>query len=59
MSIDVHLQSLVDDLKDLWENDVRTYDKYTRNMFTLQIAVMWTINDFFAYAKIFGWSIKG
>ncbi|KAI5324919.1 hypothetical protein L3X38_033992 [Prunus dulcis] len=28
-------------------------------MFTLRAAVMWTVNDFPAYAMVFGWSTKG
>ncbi|CAN6713228.1 unnamed protein product [Malus baccata var. baccata] len=54
-SIDVYLRPLVDELKDLWENGVRTYDKYTGQMFTMRAAVMWTINDFSAYAMVSGW----
>ncbi|BBN69141.1 hypothetical protein Prudu_771S000200 [Prunus dulcis] len=49
-SIDVYLRPLVDELKDLWTNGVRTYDKSTGKMFTLRAAVMWTVNDFLAYA---------
>ncbi|CAL9030086.1 unnamed protein product [Prunus brigantina] len=58
-SIDVYLRPLVDELKDLWTNGVRTYDKATGKMFTLQAAVMWTVNDFPAYAMVSGWSTKG
>ncbi|XP_050115699.1 uncharacterized protein LOC126593651 [Malus sylvestris] len=58
-SIDVYLRPLVDELKDLWENGVRTYDKYTGQMFTMRAAVMWTINDFPAYAMVSGWMTKG
>ncbi|CAL2248216.1 unnamed protein product [Prunus armeniaca] len=58
-SIDVHLRPLVDELKDLWTNGVRTYNKSTRKMFTLQAAVMWTVNDFPVYAMVSGWSTKG
>ncbi|CAL2253813.1 unnamed protein product [Prunus armeniaca] len=58
-SIDVYLRSLVDELKDLWTNGVRTYDKATGKMFTLRVAVMWTVNDFPAYAMVSGWSTKG
>ncbi|CAL2228633.1 unnamed protein product [Prunus armeniaca] len=36
-----------------------TYDKSTGMMFTLRAAVMWTMNDFPAYAIVFGWSTKG
>ncbi|XP_021822446.1 uncharacterized protein LOC110763874, partial [Prunus avium] len=58
-SIDVYLRPLVDELKDLWINGVRTYDKSTGKMFTLRAAVMWTVNDFPAYAMVSGWSTKG
>ncbi|BBG96403.1 Ankyrin repeat family protein [Prunus dulcis] len=57
-SIDVYLRPLVDELKDLWTNGVRTYDKSTGKMFTLRAAVMWTVNDFPAYAMVSGWSTK-
>ncbi|CAN6719163.1 unnamed protein product [Malus baccata var. baccata] len=58
-SIDVYLWPLVDELKDLWENGVRTYDKYTGQMFTMRAAVMWTVNDFPTYAMVSGWMTKG
>ncbi|CAL2228005.1 unnamed protein product [Prunus armeniaca] len=58
-SIDVYLRPLVDELKDLWTNDVRTFDKLTGKMFTLRAAVMWTMNDFPAYAMVSGLSTKG
>ncbi|CAL2227869.1 unnamed protein product [Prunus armeniaca] len=58
-SIDVYLRLLVDELKDLWTNSVRMYDKSTRKMFTLRAAVMWTVTDFPAYAMVSGWSTKG
>ncbi|CAL2227831.1 unnamed protein product [Prunus armeniaca] len=54
-SIDVYLRPLVDELKDLWTNGVRTYDKSTGKMFTLRAAVMWTVNDFPASAMVSGW----
>ncbi|CAL8083310.1 unnamed protein product [Prunus armeniaca] len=54
-SIDVYLRPLVDELKDLWTNDVRMYDKSTGKMFTLRAAVMWTVNDFPASAMVSGW----
>ncbi|CAN6578520.1 unnamed protein product [Malus baccata var. baccata] len=58
-SIDVYLRPLVDELKDLWENGVRTYDKSTGHMFTMRAAVMWTVNNFPAYAMVSGWMTKG
>ncbi|CAL9021459.1 unnamed protein product, partial [Prunus brigantina] len=58
-SIDVYLWPLVDELKDLWTNGVRTYNKSTGKMFTLRAAIMWTVNDFPAYAMVSRWSTKG
>ncbi|KAI5313329.1 hypothetical protein L3X38_042503 [Prunus dulcis] len=58
-AIDVYLRLLVDELKDLWTNGVRTYDKSTGKVFTLRAAIIWTVNDFPAYAMVSGWSTKG
>ncbi|XP_042974597.1 uncharacterized protein LOC122306228 [Carya illinoinensis] len=57
--IDVYLQPLVDELVELWENGVRTYDASTKETFTLHAALMWTINDFPTYGNLSGWSTKG
>ncbi|XP_042950146.1 uncharacterized protein LOC122282038 [Carya illinoinensis] len=57
--IDVYLQPLVDELVELWEHGVPTYDASTKGTFTLHAALMWTINDFPAYGNLSGWSTKG
>ena len=57
-SIDVYLRPLVDELKDLWTHGVCIYIKCTGMMFTLQAAVMWIVNDFPAYAIVFGWNTR-
>ncbi|XP_062010200.1 uncharacterized protein LOC133726626 [Rosa rugosa] len=57
--MDVFLRPLIDELKELWEKGVETYDKMTESLFNLRAAVMWTINDFPAYANLSGWSTKG
>ena len=38
---------------------MRIYDKSNGKMFTLRVAVMWTVNDFPAYAMVSRWSTKG
>ncbi|XP_042988691.1 uncharacterized protein LOC122316221 [Carya illinoinensis] len=58
-NIDVFLRPLIDELKELWEEGVRTYDAYSGQNFTLHAALLWTINDFPAYANLSGWSTKG
>lgn len=58
-AIDVYLQPLIEELKDLWEVGVETFDAATQRHFQLRAALMWTINDFPAYAMLSGWSTKG
>ncbi|XP_028071761.1 uncharacterized protein LOC114274092 [Camellia sinensis] len=48
-NIDVYLRLVVDELKELWENSVDTYDAETNQMFRMHAVLLWTINDFPAY----------
>jgi len=57
--IDVFMQPLIEELKELWETGVRTYDASKSTSFQMHAAVMWTINDFPAYGNLSGWSTKG
>ena len=57
--VDVYLRPLIDELKDLWENGVMTYDVSKRESFRMHAAVLWTVHDFPAYGMISGWSTKG
>ncbi|WMV09380.1 hypothetical protein MTR67_002765 [Solanum verrucosum] len=58
-AIDVYLQPLIDELNELWETGVVNFDASTKQNFTLHAALLWTINDFPAYANLSGWSTKG
>ena len=57
--IDVYLRPLIDKLKMLWSEGVLTYDVSLRQNFTIQAALMWTINDFPAYGMLSGWQTSG
>jgi Transposase family tnp2 len=57
--IDVYLAPLIDELKDLREVGTTTYDSTKKEEFQLCAAILWTINDFPAYAMLSGWSTKG
>ncbi|XP_074342211.1 uncharacterized protein LOC141679672 [Apium graveolens] len=57
--VDVYLQSLIDDLKKLWEGVPNVYDAYTKSYFTLKGILIWTINDFPAYGNLSGCVDKG
>ncbi|WCJ40469.1 hypothetical protein M5689_021385 [Euphorbia peplus] len=59
MGIDVFLQPLIAELKELWYDGVETYDAHSKQNFSLRAAIIWTINDFPAYADLSGWSTKG
>jgi Transposase family tnp2/Domain of unknown function (DUF4218) len=58
-NMDVYLQPLIEELKELWETGVETYDVSTRTNFTLKAALLWTINDFPAYGMLSGWTTTG
>jgi len=57
--IDIYWQPLIEELKELWEIGVKTFDASTRCHFQLHTAQLWTINDFPAYRMLFRWSTKG
>ena len=58
-SIDVYMQPLIAELKELWEIGVQTYDSITNQNFNLRAAVLWTISDFPGYTMMSVWSTKG
>lgn len=57
--IDVYLEPLIDELKLLWDDGVRTYDSVKKEVFTMRAALLWTINDYPAYGNLSGWTTKG
>ncbi|XP_075665463.1 uncharacterized protein LOC142635141 [Castanea sativa] len=59
IAIDTYLQPLVEELRELWDVGVESFDASSNTRFQLRAALIWTINDFPAYADISGWSTKG
>ncbi|XP_059315491.1 uncharacterized protein LOC132066130 [Lycium ferocissimum] len=57
--IDVYLQPLIDELKQLWCEGVVTYDISTKSNFNMRASLMWTVNDFPAYGMLSGWMTAG
>ncbi|CAM8999898.1 unnamed protein product [Rhodiola kirilowii] len=57
--IDVYLAPLIEDLKLLWNEGVRTFDASRQEYFNMRAMLMCTINDFPAYGNLSGYSIKG
>jgi hypothetical protein len=58
-NIDVYLQPLVEELKELWISGLETYDKSKDETFKMYAALMWTISDFPGYSMLSGWKTKG
>ncbi|XP_022031985.1 uncharacterized protein LOC110933051 [Helianthus annuus] len=58
-NIDVFLQPLVEELKELWNNGLETYDKSKDEIFKMYATLMWTISDFPGYSMLSGWKTKG
>ena len=56
--IDAYLAPLVNDLKTLWEVGVKACDAHQRDFFTLNVILLWTINDFPTYGNLSGCTIK-
>ncbi|XP_026397135.1 uncharacterized protein LOC113291866 [Papaver somniferum] len=57
--IDVYLQPLIEELKELWDEGVETYDISKKENFKCRAALLGTISDFPALAMLSGWSTKG
>ena len=55
----VYLLPLVEELKELWDVGVATYDVSKDQHFRMHVAVLWNVNDFPAYEDLSGWSTKG
>ena len=54
--IDVYLQPLVKELKELWCDGVPTFDSSKNEMFRMRAALMWTISDFPGLGTLSGWN---
>jgi hypothetical protein len=54
--IDVYLQPLVKELKELWTTGVVTHDSFKKERFTLHATLMWTISDFPGLGALSGWN---
>ncbi|XP_020961147.1 uncharacterized protein LOC110263725 [Arachis ipaensis] len=56
-NIDVYLQPLIKELKELWYDGIQTLDRFKNEMFTLRAALMWTISDFTGLGNLSGWNV--
>ncbi|KAL5564647.1 hypothetical protein UlMin_027811 [Ulmus minor] len=57
--IDIYLQPLIEELKELWNSGVVAYDAVDKSFFNLKAMLLWTINNFPAYGNLAGCTTKG
>ncbi|GAB2269293.1 hypothetical protein Dimus_038764 [Dionaea muscipula] len=53
--LNVYLQPLIDELKNLWQVGVDTWNISKKTNFRLRAALMWIISDFPTYGMLSGW----
>ena len=58
-NIDVNLQPLIDDLKDLWNEGIEVYDSLSKEDFILKAMLLWTISDYPGLGTLAGCKVKG
>ena len=58
-NIDVYLQPLVAELKELWSTGAVTYNSYSKIIFTMKAILLWAIHDFPAYGHLSGCRTAG
>ncbi|KAK9195543.1 hypothetical protein WN943_003666 [Citrus x changshan-huyou] len=55
----VYPRPSIEELKELWDVGVQTYDVSKEQYFRMHVAVLWTVNDVSTYDDMFGSSTKG
>jgi len=54
--INVYMQRLIAELKELWEKGVETYDASKNDVFMMRACLFWTISDFPGLGMLLGWN---
>ncbi|XP_010462935.1 PREDICTED: uncharacterized protein LOC104743568 [Camelina sativa] len=55
-ALDIFLQPLIHELKQLWYEGVQTFDSSRKQNSNMRAVLMWTISDFPAYEMLSGWT---
>ncbi|CAA7024546.1 unnamed protein product [Microthlaspi erraticum] len=55
--IDVYLQPLIKELKELWYDGVSTFDASLKETFCMRAVLLWTISDFPGLGNLSGWNV--
>ncbi|KAK6778393.1 hypothetical protein RDI58_025111 [Solanum bulbocastanum] len=55
-NIDIYVQPLIKELKELWSDGVDTFDSLKNEMFRMRAAFMWKVSDFSGLDSLSGWN---
>ncbi|KAG7542393.1 Transposase-associated domain [Arabidopsis thaliana x Arabidopsis arenosa] len=55
--IDIYLQPLIQELRELWFDGVPTFDAASKETFSMRAVLLWTISDFPGLGNLSGWNI--
>jgi len=58
-NLDIYMQPLIEELKQLWNEGIPTYDVSLRQNFIMKVAILWTVSDFPVYGMLSGWMTAG
>jgi len=51
-NLDIYMQPLIEELLQLWNEGIPTYDVSLRQNFIMKVAILWTVSDFPAYGML-------
>jgi len=55
----IYMQPLIEELVQLWNDGIMTYDVSLRQNFSMKVVLLWTVSDFPTYGMLFGWMTAG
>ena len=55
--IDIYLQPLIKELKELWRDGADTYDSSKREMFKMDVALLWIISNYPGLGNQSRWNV--
>jgi len=58
-NLDIYMQPLIEELVQLFNEGILTYDVFLMQNFLMKVAILWSGSDFRAYAMLSGWMTVG
>jgi len=58
-NLDIYMQPLIEELVQLWNEGMPTYDVFLRQNFLMKVAILWIVSDCPAYGMLSSWMTAG